>query len=205
MSSSFTRKSEMTTIVPAGRRCSSNSSTAAPRRVSPPLLTDVTNGLKLRYDSRRRWNGVASNFIVPRCIANAPIRTASLSAIPMYASDAPIASASPSLSSRSGNRIDQRGDLDLAIGAVGSQHQFVEPRERVPVEKAQIVAGRVLLEIFGFDSESLDSAERALAGADRPRALDAQHQAVELAQKLRLERARLEHDRQPILSPREPT
>ena len=102
-------------------------------------------------------------------------------------------------------RIDQRRDFDLTIGAVGSQHQFVEPRERVPVEKAQIVAGRVLLEIFGLDAESLHSAERALARADRPRALDAQHQAVELAQELRLERARLEHDRQPILSPREPT
>ena len=114
------------------------------------------------------------------------------------------------MSSRSGNPIDalastQRGNLDLAIGAVGANHQIVEPRERIPVEKAKVVAGRIVLEIFGFDAESLDSAERALSGAHRAGTLDAQHQAVELAQKLGLESARLEHGGRPILARREPT
>ena len=138
------------------------------------------------------------------------MRTASLSAIPMYASDAPIAKRKPQLvvalgQSHRRTRIHQRGNLDLAIGAVSSQHQFVKPRERVPIEEAQIVAGRVLLEIFRLDSKPLDSAQRALARAHSAGTLDAQHQAVELAQKFRLESARLEHSRLPIASRREPT
>ena len=102
-------------------------------------------------------------------------------------------------------RIDQRRDFDLPIGAIGSQHQFVEPRERVPVEEAQIVAGRVFLVIFRFDSEALNAAQRALAGTHSEGALDAEHQSVELAQIFGLESACLEHRRPPILSRREPT
>ena len=37
-------------------------------------------------------------------------------------------------------RVDQDGDFDLAIGAKRADRQIVEPRERVPVEKAQVVA-----------------------------------------------------------------
>ena len=103
-------------------------------------------------------------------------------------------------------RIYQRRDLDLPLGAVGADHQIIEPRKSIPVEKTEIVAGRILFEIFRLDSKPLDSAQRALSRTHRPRALDAEHHAVQLAQEFGLESACREHRRQVLRrAPREPT
>ena len=57
----------------------------------------------------------------------------------------------------------------------------------------QIVAFGVLLETFGFDAESLDAPEHPASFAHGARTLDSEHQAVEPAEKVGLECARLEH------------
>ena len=90
-------------------------------------------------------------------------------------------------------RVDQDGDFDFALGPKGADRQIVEPGEGVPIEEAQVVALGVLLEAFGFDAESLHAAEHATPFAHGARTLDSEHQAVEPAEKVGLECARLEH------------
>ncbi len=90
-------------------------------------------------------------------------------------------------------RIDQHRDLHLALGAKGADREFVEACVGVPVQKAEVVALVVFAEVLGFDSEALQAADGALAGADGPRPLDPEDQPVELLDEFGLERARLEH------------